>query len=122
MRSRVVGLAHLLLQVSDLERAEGFYVGLLGFTVRKREPFAGGRQLVVTEQGLGLTGGGPGDRRQVEHVAFQVENVRAIAERARQAGVTFIKELGPGPYGLTVYLADPDGNKIELFEPERPLA
>jgi catechol-2,3-dioxygenase len=26
-----------------------------------------------------------------------------------------IKAPGPGPYGLTVYLADPDGNKIELF-------
>ncbi len=39
----------------------------------------------------------------------------ARAGRARAAGVEVLKDVGPGPYGLTVYLADPDGNRIELF-------
>ena len=114
----VQNVAHLLLQVSDLQKAEDFYVGVLGFTVRKREPFAGDRELIVTNQGLGLTTGGPGDGKQVEHIAFQVDGVRDIAARAKDCDATFISELGPGAYGLTIYLADPDGNKIELFEPD----
>ena len=117
---RTLGLAHLLLQTSDIERAERFYVGVLGFSVRKREPFDETRPLIVTHQGLGLTEGGPGDRRQVEHIAFRVDDVRGLATRIRDAGVPILDELGPGAYGMTIYVADPDGNKIELFEEELP--
>ena len=39
------GLHHLLLQTSDLEAAERYFVGVLGFTVRKREQFTDGRPL-----------------------------------------------------------------------------
>jgi catechol 2,3-dioxygenase-like lactoylglutathione lyase family enzyme len=112
---RAVGLHHLLLQTSDLEAAERFFLDVLGFTVRKREAFTDGRPLTVTEQGLGLTNGAPGAPGAVEHVAFRVSGVRALAERARAAGATILKEPGPGPYGLTVYVADPDGNRVELF-------
>jgi catechol 2,3-dioxygenase-like lactoylglutathione lyase family enzyme len=113
---RVAGIHHLLLQTSDLRKAEDFYLGFLGFTVRKRETFHDGRPLTVTEQGLGLTSGAPGDRGAVEHIAFRASDIHGVAERARAAGVEILKAPGPGPYGLTVYVADPDGNRIELFE------
>ena len=113
---RTLGLAHLLLQTSDIERAERFYVGVLGFTVRKRERFDGTRPLIVTHQGLGITDGGPGDGLQVDHIAFRVHDVRGLAARIRGADVPILEELGPGAYGLTIYVADPDGNTIELFE------
>jgi catechol 2,3-dioxygenase-like lactoylglutathione lyase family enzyme len=32
-------------------------------------------------------------------------------------GVRFFQDLHDGPYGLTVYVADPDGLKIELYQP-----
>lgn len=107
---------HLLLQTSDLGRAEAFYVGFLGFSVKKREEFHDGRPLTVTNEGLGLTSGASGEAGTVvEHIAFRSSDIRGIAERAASAGIEVIKGPGPGPYGLTVYLADPDGNKIELF-------
>lgn len=109
-------LHHLLLQANDLEEAERFFVDLLGFTVRKREAFPDGRPLTVTHQGLGLTNGAPGPPGAVEHIAFRVSGVLELAERVRAAGGVILKEPGPGPYGLTVYVADPDGNRIELFE------
>ena len=109
------GLHHLLLQTSDLEAAERFFLDVLGFGVRKREQFTDGRPLTVTHEGLGLTSGAPGGRSAVEHIAFRVSAVRELAERARRAGAPILKEPGPGPYGLTVYVADPDGNRIELF-------
>ena len=113
------GIHHLLLQATDLDRTEGFYLGFLGFTVKKREPFHDGRPLTVTNEGLGLTNGATGQAGSVvEHIAFRTSDIRGIAERAKAEGIEVIKEPGPGPYGLTVYLADPDGNKIELFSEE----
>ncbi len=115
--SPVRGLGHLLLQVSDLERAERFYLETLGFTVRKREPFRDGRPLIVTEQGLGLTDGRPEGQGPVEHLAFEVEGVHALTERAKEAGVEILREPAASAYGISVYLADPDQNQVELYEP-----
>jgi len=129
---RATGLHHLLLEVADLDRSLDFYTGVLGFTVRKREPFRDGRDLVVTEQGLGLVaqaadgsqaGGEQGGRRGLEHrglehLCFAARGVDALADRARAAGHTVVRGPGPGPYGHTVYIEDPDGNQVELAETE----
>lgn len=110
-----VAIGHVLMQTTDLAVSESFYVETLGFAVAKRERFRDGRPLVVTEQGLGLTTGRSGSG-QVDHFAFRVEGVADLTKRAVAAGHEVVRELGPGPHGLTVYLADPDGNEIELYE------
>ncbi len=114
--SRNLGLAHLLLKVSDLEKSKRFYVDMLGFKVRPdASPLPDGRPLVVMEQGLGLTIGGSG-QEQVDHIAFEVREVAGFAKRVKEAGVSIFRDLGPGAYGLTIYVHDPDGNIIEIFE------
>jgi nicotinamidase-related amidase/catechol 2,3-dioxygenase-like lactoylglutathione lyase family enzyme len=116
----VEGLAHLLLQCSDLEAAERFYVDLLGFRVRARERLCDGRPLVLTEQRMGLTDGRRPDghaRANVDHIAFHVRDVAALTARAREAGVRVIRGPEPNAYGHSVYLADPDGNEVELIGP-----
>jgi catechol 2,3-dioxygenase-like lactoylglutathione lyase family enzyme len=45
-----------------------------------------------------------------------VDDVRAMRERLRANNVRFFNDLHDGPYGLTIYVADPDGLKIELYE------
>jgi 4-oxalocrotonate tautomerase len=107
-------LDHVLLEVEDLERAEAFYVGTLGFSVRKRDTHRDGRPLVVTEQGLGLTTGG-GGAGTVEHLAFRTRNVAALAEKLRSEGVEIVDGPSPTAYGISLYVRDPDGNKVELF-------
>lgn len=107
---------HLLLETQDLDASVAFYVDVLGFRVRKREEFRDGRRLVVTEQGLGLTEGGSGTRGVLEHLCFSAQNIDAIAERARSAHREIVRGPGPGPYGHTVYIRDPDGHEIELFD------
>jgi ureidoacrylate peracid hydrolase len=109
-------LHHLLLQAKNLELAEAFYLGFLGFTVRKHDKLPDGRMLTSTNEGLGLTYGRRGEPGSVvDHLAFRTADIRGIAERAQDQGIAILKPVGPGPYGLTVYLADPDGNKVELF-------
>lgn len=109
------GLGHLLLQVRDLGAAEAFYLDFLGLTVRKREPFRDGRPLIVTDQGLGLTDGRPDGESVVEHIAFRARGIQAIADRAVQRGVPIVQGPEPSGYGVSLYMLDPDGNKIEVF-------
>jgi len=114
---RASALHHMLLKVRDMEVSRRFYVDLLGFTPRlDAKPLADGRAFISTMQGLGITEGGPGDLGQVDHIAFKVRNVEAMNRRLKEAGVSFVRELGPGPYGLAIYINDPDGNVLELFE------
>lgn len=114
---KALGIHHMLLMASDMERSVDFYTRLLGFTPRKdAKPLADGRPFVSLEQGLGITAGGPGDMRQVDHIAFEVRNVEALNEKLIAANVTYERHLGPGPYGKAIYVRDPDGNILELFE------
>jgi 4-oxalocrotonate tautomerase family enzyme len=113
---RATEFAHMLLKVSDIKRSERFYVDLLGLKVRPAKPLADGRPFVPFTQGLALTVGGPDEPLQIEHIAFKVHDVAGIAERLRKADAKFYQDLHQGIYGLTIYVADPDGNRIELFE------
>ncbi len=116
-RPRAVGVHHLLLMVADLERSKAFYTDLLGFDERAdAKPLPDGRPFVAFRQGLGITEGGPGDRRQLDHLAFEVKNVVALNAVLKNAGVEFERELGDGPYGRAIYVKDPDGNVLELFQ------
>jgi ureidoacrylate peracid hydrolase len=114
--AKASALAHMLLKVADVKRSERFYVDLLGFTIRAAKPLPDGRPFVPFQQGLALTSGGPPRSPQIDHIAFTATNVRAIAERLKKADVTFVRDLHDGLYGLTIYIADPDGNTIELYE------
>jgi ureidoacrylate peracid hydrolase len=114
--------AHMLLKVSDLERSRHFYVDLLGFKVRPAKPLADGRPFVPFTQGLALTAGGPDTAPQIDHIAFKAKDVRAIAARLKAANVRFDRDLHDGIYGLTIYIFDPDGNMIELFEEGKRMA
>ncbi len=117
LKPKAIGVHHLLLMVSNLERSKTFYTDLLGFDLRPdAKPLPDGRPFIAFRQGLGITEGGPGDSRQVDHLAFEVRNVVALNARLKDAGIEFERELGDGPYGKAIYVRDPDGNVLELFE------
>lgn len=116
MTAGVTDYAHMLLKVADIARSERFYVDLLGFTVRKAKPLADGRPFVPFTQGLALTSGGVEKSPQIDHIAFKAKNIPAIAARLKAANVKFDRDLHDGLYGLTIYVYDPDGNMIELYD------
>jgi catechol 2,3-dioxygenase-like lactoylglutathione lyase family enzyme len=120
--ARPLAFAHMVLQVADLEASKHFYLDLLGFTLRPAIPLADGRPVVPFKQGIVLTLGNPGKPLQIDHMAFRIDDVRTITARLEAAQVRFFRELHDGPLGLTIYVADPDGNKIELFQEGTKLA
>jgi ureidoacrylate peracid hydrolase len=119
---RILGFEHMILQVADIAASKHFYLDLLGFTPRRAIPLADGRPVVPFTQGIALTSGNPGKPLQIDHMAFRVSGVRAITQRLKAAQVKFFNELHDGVYGLTIYVADPDGNKVELFEEGQKLS
>jgi len=115
-RPRTLGYGHMLLMVEDVARSVAFYVDQLGFTVRPAKPLADGRPFTAFHQGIAIVGGRQPGHRQVDHIAFEVNDVRGVRERLVKARARFQEDLHDGPYGLTVYVSDPDGTRIELYQ------
>jgi catechol 2,3-dioxygenase-like lactoylglutathione lyase family enzyme len=111
-----IDFAHRVLQVGDIEASKHFYLDLVGLTPRRAIPLADGRPVVPFTQGIALTSGKPGKPLQIDHIAFRVGDVRTLAQRLKAEAVKFFNDLHDGPLGLTIYVADPDGNKVELFQ------
>ena len=67
-----------------------------------------------------LTPNNPGS----SHIAYIVDNLQSIYERLRKAGIEFISppvylDEGPSKGGWALYLKDPDGIIVELFQGAR---
>jgi nicotinamidase-related amidase/catechol 2,3-dioxygenase-like lactoylglutathione lyase family enzyme len=113
---RTLGYGHMLLMVENVARSVGFYVDQLGFTIRPAKPLADGRPFTAFHQGVAIVAGRVASHRQIDHMAFEVNNVRALRDKLKKAGVEFQEDLHDGPYGLTIYVTDPDGTRIELYQ------
>jgi catechol 2,3-dioxygenase-like lactoylglutathione lyase family enzyme len=114
--------------IDDVSAAVDFYTKHLGFTV---EQDASSAFASVTRGNLRLLLSGekssgrrplpdgtkpvPGGWNRVE---LQVTDLKAEAARLRAAGVKFRREdIVTGPGGSQIWLVDPSGNLVELFQP-----
>ncbi len=127
------GLDHVVLRVTDMERAKRFYCDVLGCSVAKERPDLGlihlkaGRSMIdlsIVDGLRGKEGGAPPGKegRNVDHFALQIESFDEAALRAELAkhgvGVDLVaKRFGAEGTGMSLYLYDPDGNKVELKGP-----
>ena len=50
-------------------------------------------------------------------INYRVENIEALVAELRSVGVTIVDEIETYDYGKFVHILDPEGNKIELWEP-----
>lgn len=135
---KLQGLDHLVLRVVDLDDLTRFYVDVLGCAVERRQDEIGlvqlraGRSLIdlVRVDGkLGRMGGAaPGpEGRNMDHFCLRVEPFDAAAIRAHLAahGVdagAVESRYGAEGEGPSIYLADPEGNVVELKGPPGPVA
>ncbi len=126
-------LDHLVLRVRDLDSMLHFYCGMLGCTVERNKQAIGlvqlraGRSildLVVVDSKLGRVGGaGPGaEGRNLDHFCFRVEPFDEPAMRRflESQGVSVgpvEARYGAEGEGPSIYIADPEGNVVELKGP-----
>lgn len=50
-------------------------------------------------------------------INYRVADIEVLVEELKSADVTILDEITPSEYGKFVHILDPEGNKIELFEP-----
>ena len=124
-------IGHVHLKVADLERAIGFYSGVLGFELQQRY----GTQAAFLSAGgyhhhIGLnTWESRGGKRPAPgttglyHTAFLYPDRASLADALRRVVQAGVPIEGAADHGVSeaIYLSDPDGNGIELYR-DRPEA
>jgi len=50
-------------------------------------------------------------------INYRVVNIEALVEQLKKDGVTVLDTIETYEYGKFVHIMDPEGNKIELWEP-----
>lgn len=50
-------------------------------------------------------------------INYRVQNIEGLVENLKKNGVTVVDKITDFPYGRFVHIMDPEGNKIELWEP-----
>ena len=50
-------------------------------------------------------------------INYRVENIDKLVEELKATGVEVVDEIESFEYGKFVHIMDPEGNKIELWEP-----
>jgi catechol 2,3-dioxygenase len=122
-------IGHIHLKVADIDRAIGFYSGVLGFEVMQRYGpqaaflSAGGYHHHIglnTWESAGSSPPPPG-HTGLYHVAFLYPDRAALADALRRVLRAGIALDGAADHGVSeaIYLRDPDGNGVELYR-DRP--
>ncbi len=120
-----VRIGHVHLKVADLDRALGFYVGVLGFELTQRY---GSSAAFVSAGGyhhhIGLntweSKGGPPPARGTTglyHVAILYPTRATLSDALHRLVKAGVLLDGASDHGVSeaLYLHDPDGNGIELY-------
>jgi len=120
-----VRIGHVHLKVADLERALGFYIGVLGFELIQRMGnsaafiSAGGYHHHIglnTWESRGGSRPAPGTTG-LYHVAILYPTRAALGDALRRLVAAGIPLDGASDHGVSeaLYLSDPDGNGVELY-------
>jgi glyoxylase I family protein len=135
---KIIGIDHVVLRVTNVQRMLDFYVGVLGCTMEKVQAASGlyqlraGRSLidlVPVDGAIGKLGGAaPGkEGRNLDHLclrvqvgndgAFDGKALRAyLIQKGAQPGIVESR-YGAEGQGPSVYVSDPEGNVVELKGP-----
>jgi catechol 2,3-dioxygenase len=118
-------IGHVHLKVADLDRALGFYCGVLGFELQAR---MGEEAAFISAGGyhhhIGLNtwtsrGGSPPPpgTTGLFHTAIRYPTRQALAAALRRLGEAGVRLTGASDHGVSeaLYLDDPDHNGVELY-------
>src|SRR6266542_3341172 len=120
-----VDIGHVHLKVADVDRALAFYRDVLGFEVQQRwgsdAAFisAGGYHHHIGLNSWESRGGSPPPpgTTGLYHVAIRYPTRATLADALRRLVDANIPLSGASDHGVSIalYLADPDGNGLELY-------
>lgn len=126
----ITHIDHVVIRVRNLERMVAFYRDVLGCKLERGPGDIGlaqlraGRSLIDLIEASGRPGHEAGElpdpkAPNMDHVCFQVRpwDAQAIAEHLNTHGVEageVAQRYGAGGTGPSIYIGDPEGNRVEL--------
>jgi catechol 2,3-dioxygenase-like lactoylglutathione lyase family enzyme len=120
---KVTGIGGIFFKCDDPTTMNDWYAKNLGLPVQKYGTMFQGRDIDDPEKTTStIWSPFPADTKYFEPskrdfmINYRVENLVALVEELKAAGVTFVDELTDSDYGKFVHILDPEGNKIELWE------
>jgi len=123
---KIIGLAHIGVRVSDMEKSIKFYTEVLGFELTSQQMLGTthlaflniGTCLIELIHPANFEARVPG---QIDHIAMEVEDIEPLVCRLIEKGVPFLsnsindaKDLLDGV--KNIFFTGPDGERFEFFE------
>jgi catechol 2,3-dioxygenase-like lactoylglutathione lyase family enzyme len=125
-RPRILGVAHMALYVSDLQKARQFYEELLGYqepyTLKKEDGSVRIAFVKINEdQYLELFREDPKQDGRLNHISFYTDSAEGMRAYLAARGVKVPEKVGKGKIGNSNFnVVDPDGHTVEIvqYEPD----
>jgi predicted enzyme related to lactoylglutathione lyase len=117
--AKVVGVGGIFLKAQDPKGLQAWYAEHLGI------PLSGGYTAFDGPEAAGMTVFSFfaqdteyfGEASQRAMVNFRVDSLDGVLERLTAAGARIDPKRQDEPYGRFAWLWDPEGNRVELWEP-----
>src|SRR5499425_3282730 len=121
-RPRILGVAHMALFVSDLQKSRAFYKEFLGY----EEPYALKREdgsdriafiKINEDQYLELFAEPPKQDGHLNHISFFTDSAEALRDYLASKDVKVPDNVGKGKIGNSNFnITDPDGHTVEIVQ------
>lgn len=109
--------------VTDMQRAKGFYEGVLGLELSRTYGSAGGdfewAEYDIGGGTLALIGGNSEDWKpssQGTACALEVDDFQAFVDKIKSSDVKVVFDVAESPICHMIVGADPDGNRIVIHK------
>ena len=121
-----MGVAHMALYVSNLEKARAFYKDFLGYeesyTLKRDDGSDRIAFIKINEdQYIELFAEKPKEQGNLNHIAFFTDSAENMREYLVSRGVRVPEKVGKGKIGNSNFnITDPDGHTVEIvqYEPD----
>jgi len=123
--TRVTGIGGIFFKSPDAPRLSAWYEKHLGLKPDQGAVLFHWRERDVESPGTTVWSIFPGDTKYFDPskspfmINYRVENLDALLETLKSEGVTIAPERENSEYGRFAWIIDPDGNRIELWEPPK---
>ncbi len=127
---QIIGMDHIVLNVSDIERSLAFYIDVLGLQGERLEEFRSGdvgfpsvrinEDTLIDLMSSPRATTNPEASKNLNHYCLVTRSVdlAEVAENLRVQGVTVVQEpvsrWGARGHATSIYVLDPDENEIEI--------
>jgi predicted enzyme related to lactoylglutathione lyase len=124
LRGHVTAVGGIFFKSENPKELMAWYREVLGLKVEawggaQFASEAANRPPYVTLYAVGPKDSLIGPSKQEFMINFAVDDLSAILERIERKGVRVLKRTDDDPYGRFAWIIDPNGTKIELWEPKR---